>query len=101
MRVQGRENGTDWLRATVQNLSWKDVRALAQAAGLPVRQDGSRAWLPVGELRTALLENLSTPRDAAPEEVTAFALFLCFFVFLFLCEFYVNFGNSMVILKWF
>ena len=26
---------------------------------------------------------------------------LCFFVFLFLCECYVNFGNSMVILKWF
>ena len=94
LRVEGRENGPDWLRATVQNLSWQDVRALAQAAGLPVRKDGTRAWLPVGELRTALLEHLATPDHAAPEEVAAFALFS-------VSCFVLKFGNSMAILKGF
>ena len=90
LRVEGRENGPDWLRSTVQNLSWQDVRALAQAAGLPVRQDGTRAWLPVGELRTALLEHLASPRHAAPEEVAAFAL-CCVTFFLLIV------GKSMAI----
>ena len=94
LRVEGRENGPDWLRATVQKLSWQDVRALAQAAGLPVRKDGTRAWLPVGELRTALLEHLATPDHAAPEEVAAFALFS-------VSCFVLKFGNSMAILKGF
>ena len=94
LRVEGRENGPDWLRSTLQNLSWQDVRASAQAAGLPVRKDGSRTWLPVGELRTALLEHLAPPRDAAPEEVAAFSLF-CVSCFV------LNFGNSMAILKGF
>ena len=62
-RVEGRENGPDWLRSTLQNLSWQDVRASAQAAGLPVRKDGTRTWLPVGELRTALLEHLEPQRQ--------------------------------------
>ena len=67
-RVEGRENGPDWLRSTLQNLSWQDVRASAQAAGLRVRKDGTRTWLPVGELRTALLEHLEPERSAAAEE---------------------------------
>ena len=93
-RVEGRENGPDWLRSELQDLSWQDVRASAQAAGLRVRKDGTRTWLPVGELRTALLEHLEPQRSAAPEEFAAFALF-CVSCFV------LNFGNSMAILKGF
>ena len=93
-RVEGRENGPDWLRSQLQDLSWQDVRASAQAAGLRVRKDGTRTWLPVGELRTALLEHLATPDHAAPEEVAAFALFS-------VSCFVLKFGNSMAILKGF
>ena len=78
-RVEGRENGPDWLRSTLQNLSWQDVRASAQAAGLRVRKDGTRTWLPVGELRTALLEHLEPQRSAAAEEFAAFVLCFLFF----------------------
>ena len=90
----GRDHGPEELRSKLQDLSWKDVRESAQAAGLRVRKDGTRTWLPVGELRTALLEHLEPQRSAAPEEFAAFALF-CVSCFV------LNFGNSMAILKWF
>ena len=80
-RVEGRENGPDWLRSTLQNLSWQDVRASAQAAGLPVRKDGTRTWLPVGELRTALLEHLAPERSAAAEEAGVWCICFVFSVF--------------------
>ena len=78
-RVEGRENGPDWLRSQLQDLSWQDVRASAQAAGLRVRKDGTRTWLPVGELRTALLEHLEPQRSSAAEEFAAFVLCFLFF----------------------
>ena len=71
----GREQGPEELRSALEDLSAKALRDLAQAAGLRVRTDGNVTWLPVGELRTALLDHLAPQRSAAPEEVAAFALF--------------------------
>ena len=68
LRGEARGNGPEGLRSALQNLSWKDVRELAQAAGLRVRKDGTDTWLSIGELHTALLEHLAPPRAAAPEE---------------------------------
>ena len=79
-RGEARDNGPEWLRSKLQDLSWKDVRESAQAAGLRVRKDGTRTWLPVGELRTALLEHLEPQRSAAAEEFAAFVLCFLFFV---------------------
>ena len=67
-RGAARCNGPEWLRSKLQDLSWKDVRESAQAAGLRVRKDGTRIWLSVGELRAALLEHLAPQRTVAPEE---------------------------------
>ena len=94
LRGVGRDNGPEELRSKLQNFNRDEVRELALEAGLRVREDGNRTWLPVGELRTALLEHLEPQRSAAPEEFAAFALF-CVSCFV------LNFGNSMAILKGF
>ena len=90
LRGVGRDHGPEEL----QNFNRDAVRELALEAGLHVRTDGNVTWLPVAKLRTALLDHLAPPRDAAPEEVAAFALF-CVSCFV------LNFGNSMAILKGF
>ena len=74
LRGEARRNGPKWLGSALQDVNWKDVRELAQAAGLRVRKDGTDTWLSVGELRAALLEHLAPQRSAAPEE---FAVFFC------------------------
>ena len=94
LRGVGRDHGPEELRSELQNFNRDEVRELALEAGLHVRTDGNVTWLPVGKLRTALLDHLAPPRDAAPEEVAAFALF-CVSCFV------LNFGNSMAILKGF
>ena len=65
---EARGNGSEGLRSALQDFKREEVRELAQAAGLRVRKDGTDTSLPVGELRTALLEHLAPPRAAAPEE---------------------------------
>ena len=45
-----------------------------------VRTDGNVTWLPVGDLRTALLDHLAPPRDAAPEEFAVFVMCCVFIV---------------------
>ena len=94
LRVVGCDHGPEELRSKLQNFNRDEVRELALEAGLHVRTDGNVTWLPVGDLRTALLDHLAPPRDAAPEEFAAFALF-CVSCFV------LNFGNSMAILKGF
>ena len=90
----GRANGPEELRYKMHNFNRDEVRELALEAGLRVRKDHTATWLPVGELRAALLEHLEPQRSAAPEEFAAFALF-CVSCFV------LNFGNSMAILKGF
>ena len=75
LRGVGRDNGPEELRSKLQNFNRDEVRELALEAGLRVRKDGTATWLPVGELRTALLEHLAPSRAAAPQEFAAFALF--------------------------
>ena len=94
LRGVGRDHGPEELRSELQNFNRDEVRELALEAGLHVRTDGNVTWLPVGKLRTALLDHLAPQRSAAPEEVAAFALF-CVSCFV------LNFGNSMAILKGF
>ena len=86
----GRDQGPEELRSELQNFNRDEVRELALEAGLRVRKDHTKTWLPVGELRTALLDHLAPQRSAAPEEVAAFAL--CGVSCLVL-----NFRNSMAI----
>ena len=80
LRGEGRDNGPEELRSKLQDFNREEVRELALAAGLRVRTDGSVTWLPVGDLRTALLDHLAPPRAAAPEEFAAFVLCCVFFV---------------------
>ena len=80
LRGDAASNGREWLGSALQDVNRKDVRELAQAAGLCVRKDGTDTWLSVGELRAALLEHLAPQRSAAPEE---FAVFFYCFVFRF------------------
>ena len=80
LRGEGRDNGPEWLRSKLQDLSWQDVRESAQAAGLRVRKDRTDTWLPVGELRKALLEHLAPQGSVAAEEFAAFVLCFVFFV---------------------
>ena len=44
------------------------MRELARAAGLRARTE-DKAWLPVGELRKAVLEHLAPERNTVPAEL--------------------------------
>ena len=92
LRDEARGNGPEWLESSLQDFKREEVRELAQAAGFRVRKDGTRTWLSVGELRTALLEYLEPPRSVAPEE---FGLFFFYVSPLFL------FQKSLATLKGF
>ena len=68
-----------WLRQVLQNKPEKEVRELAQAAGLQtMHKDGNNnSCVAVGELRAALLEHMFPEQPAAPEEMAfGFGLFL-------------------------
>ena len=73
LRGDAASNGREWLGSALQDVSRKDVREFAQAAGLRVRKAGSDTWLSVGELRAALLEHLAPQRSVAPEEFGVFS----------------------------
>ena len=80
LRALARNHGPERLKSALLEYKRDEVRDLAQAAGLRVRTDGNVTWLPVGDLRTALLDHLAPPRDAAPEEFAAFVVCCVFFV---------------------
>ena len=46
------------LASILQDMHCKEVRALAQAAGLRVKTDGNVTWLPVDDLCAALLDGI-------------------------------------------
>ena len=57
------------MQAELAAAQWQDVRRLGQAAGLRVRAGGSRgAWLPVDELRDAILKHLAPQAMAVLNE---------------------------------
>ena len=66
------------LGPVLQDMDRKEVRELAQAAGLQTRQkDSNKSWVAVAELRAALLEHLLPEPPAAPEDIAfGFGLFL-------------------------
>ena len=50
----------EWLGSVLQDMTWKEVRELAQAAGLQrIYKDSNNSWVAVGELRAALVEHLA------------------------------------------
>ena len=68
-----------WLGHVLQDKPEKEVRELAQAAGLQtMHKDGNNnSCVAVGELRAALLEHMFPEQPAAPEEMAfGFGLFL-------------------------
>ena len=67
------------LGPVLQDMDGKEVRELAQAAGLQtMHKDGdNNSCVAVGELRAALLEHMFPEQPAAPEEMAfGFGLFL-------------------------
>ena len=94
LRAVGRDQGPEELRSELQKLHRDEVRELALEAGLRVRKDDNTTWLPVGELRTALVEHLGPQQSAALEEFAEFALSCVS------CS-VLNFRNGMAILKGF
>ena len=73
LRCGARSKGREWLGSALQDINWKEVRELAQAAGLQTRyEDSNHSWMSVGDLRAALLEHVETEPAAAPEEFAAF-----------------------------
>ena len=66
------------LGPVLQDMDGKEVRELAQAAGLQtMHKDSNNSWVAVGELRAALLEHMLPEPPAAPEEIAfGFGLFL-------------------------
>ena len=66
------------LGPVLQDMDGKEVRELAQAAGLQtMHKDSNNSWVAVGELRAALLEHMLPEPPAAPEEMAfGFGLFL-------------------------
>ena len=59
----------------LQDIKVKEVRELARAAGLRVRQADNVSWMSVGDLRAALLEHLAPERSAVPLELTWYLFF--------------------------
>ena len=58
--MEALDKGRDWLQAAVDDAKRQEVRQLAQAAGLQVSRSvrSDYAWLPVAELREALVNHL-------------------------------------------
>ena len=64
LRVEARSRGVEWLLTAVAALQRDEVRKLAQAAGLPARGAGG-GWIPVAELREALVKHLAPQAKAS------------------------------------
>ena len=66
LRVEARSRGVEWLHTAVAAVQRDELRKLVQAAGLPARGAGG-GWLPVAELREALVKHLP-PQARASEQ---------------------------------
>ena len=82
LRLEGRSRGREWLGSLIQDIKRDEVRELARAAGLRARTE-DKAWVPVGELRKAVLEHLAPERNTVPSELARHLLSLFFFGGLF------------------
>ena len=69
LRFAARNEGRERLGSVLQDTRWNELRELARAAGLRVRKE-DKAWMPVGDLRAALLEHLAPERSAVALEIT-------------------------------
>ena len=79
LRNDAAGNGRDWLRGCLADIPQDDLRKLAVAAGLEARPGNQ--WLPVGQLRAALLEAISpTKEDGMCQGVFRFVSSFEFFV---------------------
>ena len=58
MREDGAIRGPEWLQGAVADIGRDELRAMAKAAGLPVRSNSK--WLTVPELQEALLAYLAS-----------------------------------------
>ena len=72
LRVEARSRGVEWLLTAVSALKRDEVRKLAQAAGFPAHGAGG-GWLPVAELREALVKHLG------PDLCLCVCVCMCFF----------------------
>ena len=77
LRGEGRSNGREWLCSALQDIKVDEVRELARAAGVRVRNE-AKVWIAVGDLRAALLEHLAPEGAAASEELAWYRLFWFF-----------------------
>jgi len=58
LREDGAIRGPEWLQGAVADIGRDELRAMAKAAGLPVRSNSK--WLTVPELQEALLAYLAS-----------------------------------------
>ena len=77
LRGGARSNGPEWLGSALQDVKVDEVRELARAAGVRVRNE-AKVWIAVGDLRAALLEHLAPEGAAASEELAWYRLFWFF-----------------------
>ena len=61
LRNDAASNGRDWLRECLADTPRDDLRKLAVAAGIEARR--GHEWLPVGQLRAALMEAISLAKE--------------------------------------
>ncbi|CAL1140615.1 unnamed protein product, partial [Cladocopium goreaui] len=59
LREEAAIRGPEWLLGAVAEMGRDHLREMSNAAGLPVRANSSSKWLPVSELREALLAYLA------------------------------------------
>ena len=72
LRGEAASRGLDWLGGALAEIGRDQLREMSNAAGLPVRANSSSKWLPVSELREALLAYLAPEAEKAgifPESV--------------------------------
>ena len=96
LRCEARSNGCEWLGSALQDIKRDEVRELARAAGLRVKNE-DKVWISVGELRAALLEHLAPERAAASEELARDLLFCFLLVLVDTVKQLVNMSSSVVI----
>ena len=94
LRNDAAGNGRDWLRGCLADIPQDDLRKLAVAAGIEARP--GKQWLPVGQLRAAMVEAISpTEQDQMCGSVFYFCE--CFLFLHFDGVFFGGFQTASVI----
>ena len=65
LRAEAAIRGLDWLGKALAEIGREHLRAMSNAAGLPVRATGSKNWLSVSDLRAGLLAYLAPETERA------------------------------------